>query len=104
MIMDIEDGGGGGGGGTPGDDHDKKEYFEYLAIHVKSRTTNGLRVHQVLTRYSRDIRTRLGMNHPEHNDGVIFVEFRSGSYVDRITSELESLGAEVKRIRFEKTT
>lgn len=104
--MDIEDGGGGESGGTPGDDrgNEGEEYFEYLAIHVKSRTTNGLKVHQVLTRYSRDIRTRLGMNHPEHNDGVIFVEFRSGFYVDRIASELESLGAEVKRIRFEKTT
>ena len=78
------------------------EYFECLAIYVKGRTTNGLKVHQVLTRYSRDIRTRLGMNQPEYNGGIMFIEFRRGTYIEKIVSELVSFGAEVQRVRFKK--
>lgn len=63
-------------------------------------------VFQVFSKHKKWVKTRIGMVYPECNDSVIIVELFPSPVVEEdeikeLISEIESVGATVKRVHFD---
>lgn len=71
-----------------------------IAIHASERPEIGARIQQILTRYSKDVKTRLELQPEDHDSGILIVELFTGEFADPIIAALKSIGVDARIITF----
>ena len=78
----------------------KEVRHSVICIHVPNQPVNGPKMFEVITKYSKSIRTCLGLNFPERNGALKIVELQPGACAKDIIAEVEAIGLEVKLVTF----
>lgn len=78
----------------------KEACHSIICIHVPNQPVNGPRMFEAITKHSKDIKTCLGLNFPDHNGALKIVELQPGVSAKGIIDEVEGIGLEVKLITF----
>ena len=75
-----------------------------IAVHTSERPEIGTRVQQILSRYSKDVKTRLELQPEDHDSGILIIELYTGECADQIVAELSALGLDIRQITFTHST